>query len=342
MNNLRNYISIKIHFNTVNGLRLCFSHILEHLRQLKTQPTELELKVHWKPETLHPEYQVAFEGEIQKLSNQYKRLSLVYSWPLCLRQPELTSTFPDCESCPQWNSLNCHWPDQVNAEYYVAKQPAFNPNDFESINIDSFSKRRPITWFTPRRSEICLISKYLKHANHVIDFGCGNGFIDYLLLRENKNLKIIGYDPLLSASLNMENFEFTKSLPKGCLDDLAVISSLADYNIPFEKIFTEHTPSVLVFIALTELFGNPGIKSALFCDENGLTVTSDKPLFSFSSIKDRGYSLVEEHPMQSIHSSNIKLLIYTLDGIRLDTNDIESTPYHWENTSASKKETTSS
>ena len=313
MGKLKNYLTCDLHFNSVLDLTHCFSNLTEYLKNCPDND-ELQLKVHWKKELLTKEYQQVFTTEIQKITEQYQSLNLTYSWPHCLVSEDTTSPFPDCQDCQHFKNQVCGWPYQMRSDYYVREQREFQPTDFDSLTEEDFSSSRPITWINPAKSEIEFISSSLANSELVVDYGCGNGFLDYLFLSENKNLKILGFDPLFSKPLKHERFEFFDAWPKEEINTnpYSLISSQADYNLPFNDVLKENPPQKIIFIALTDIFGNPGSKTTADVTSKGVTKIRSKKIFGFDDLIRIGYKKTHESKMNSYHNENVSLLMYEL------------------------------
>lgn len=191
-------LAIFISFETTTFLKLTLRRILTDLETINPRGIKLDIK--WKKENLLSSNRKVIKNFLLSLKDDMGRRFFL---PLCLpgypnyKKIKKFFTFPECKKCIFRKSQSCgglfQKRDLALSEMLV--------KDFEDIELTDFLfKEVPLTGWIPRREDIekiILFAECLHQGNSlptVLDFGCGQGFLPYLLAQTNR-LKVVGIDP---------------------------------------------------------------------------------------------------------------------------------------------------
>lgn len=343
---------LDLYFNTLDEFQKGIDALEEHLDRLPNVIIGIDLKLHWQDKTLIPEVQKGVVARLQAIGVKYQSkipdnktgLNLICNLPLCFEDPHELTTFPNCDQCAYFEAQHCGWPRQMSTKYYSVAQKNFETKNFDKINLNDFTSNIPVTWFTPQRAMVLKINKYLENMDYALDFGCGNGFIDYLLLKEGFSKPIVGVDPYKTPILEHKNFKHFNKIPsnKNKNESFALISSLGDHNVPVHECFTDNKPDIAIFITFPKVFGRGGTSSQLIYENNQLILTDSHDIFSFKQMEKLGYIKVEHSPLRSFYFNDVDLRIYcksdklNLMPKKIDLNLSSCEPYPWEKQESSK------
>ena len=328
MVSVKNYLSAKIFFKNEVQIKKTFELLLNFLSQSPTVYHELDLKLMWTSSNLSSLYQKLMDQEIRKLVNLHEGLNLRYNWPYCLVN-DLSLDLGQCESCQYQKSGECHWYYQVRDGYNVAPQPSYT-GDIEKLSLKSFQGHKPITWFVPAWEDVFLIGN-LCNEKQFLDFGCGNAFVDSLILDMHNDAEITGVDSNQNTNYQHERFFFSKELGHQEVPE-TLLSIMPDQNVPIEKLLKERSFKNIIFIYLPEIFGNPGQMKSISIEEGKQKLIDSKEMFSFDQLIKFEYKKVYEKTIRSFYSENAKMMIFSQNEIDVPTilSSMPEVSYLWE------------
>jgi len=335
-----------IHFSSLSGLRANFAelHRFVQMLDLASSPT-LNLRIHWQESQLTPEYQLCAMNGIRDLANHYKGLKLLCYLPQCFHDPLNLSQFANCDQCVFNETSICNWPNQIKSHYIKSPQKQFASLDLDRLTSTEFRSRTPLTWITPTRREVQLCNDLMNKSSQVIDFGCGTGFLDYLLLHTGLKHPLLGIDPFVTPQFKHPLFAhkpYLRDLPQA--DSRVVLSSLADFNIPLEKCLAPSLQvEAFVFYTFPDVFGLGGCKMQIELKDGKRESKKMKPLFSFADHQEN-FSMVYHSSSHSYFNELADFRIYIRsDKLEkyLPLVDFNLPSFPWENSLSPKNPTIS-
>ncbi len=331
-------LTVDLHFENQNDMKLAFKKLSDYLKG-GPNPDEINIRVHWRKQHLNPSHLADFRHQIAELVKSNTFLNIICTIPACFNDPMKLATFPDCKSCIYLESQHCFWPRQFETQYYLSPQ-----SDLQTLNIEKamFESSKPLTWFYPQRKIISLLSKLFELTEVVIDFGCGNGFIDSLLLKETSKLKIIGVDPFVKPNLNDKRFNYQKTFHP-IKEPHSVLSCLADYNVPVERLFLNSLPELVAFVVFPKVFGRGGLKKQIHLTSQALNIITEQEIFDLKLMQNMGYQSAFKKDIESFFYSDCYLEVFTTDHLLTSAQEIisqfkEPSPYNWEDDFLKKSE----
>lgn len=147
------------------------------------------------------------------------------------------------------------------------------------------NKQKMLCHTTPRLS---LMAQLLSGVQSVADIGCDHAYLPILLLKEDKNKKIIASDikegPLKKARSNLEKFGFDKNVSIRIGDGLKTVNPGETEAIVIAGIGADEIASILTngektaksanFLLLQPMTGTEDLRRFLY--ENGYIIKSEK------------------------------------------------------------------
>lgn len=192
-------VNISLRFRSSGFLSRALSKIISDFEILK--PKKIKLEIFWSLSNLTSENRRLLRDFMVRL--KMMKVGLGADLPFCLpgwkdyEKVKRFTSFPDCDSCVFKDGNKC--PGLIPSSY----QELFDMNtkDFSSISLDDFkNESRPLTWWIPRRKDIERIVRLAQTLHQgkgppkILDVGCGQGFLAYLLAKTEK-VKVMGIDP---------------------------------------------------------------------------------------------------------------------------------------------------
>ncbi|NIM90445.1 MAG: methyltransferase domain-containing protein [Candidatus Aminicenantes bacterium] len=299
-------VNISLRFHSSGFLSGALSRIISDFELLK--PKKIKLEISWSPSNLTLENRRVLRDFISRL--KMMKIGIDADFPFCLpgwkdyEKIKRFTSFPDCDSCIFQEGNRCT--GLIPSSY----QELFDMNtkDFSSISLDDFrDESKPLTWWIPRSMDIDKIVRLAQFLHSgkgvptILDVGCGQGFLAYLLARTER-VKVIGIDPnerLIERTkfrhknliLLKDNADSFLSNHQGSID-LAVSSFMPFRLDPTAQIKRMLRPKAVVYIQ------DKGIKQP--GSWINLKISEPDNLFEYSLDKDveGRFSLTHYYPFQ--------------------------------------------
>lgn len=243
-----------------------FSQVLSKLTsELKTlKPKRVKLQIFWSPSNLTLENRKALRSFMASLKGSPLEIHL----PFCLpgwkdyEKIKRFASFPDCDSCIFKKGNRC--PGLIPSSCPRVNLFEMKIKDFSDISLEDFKdKDKPLTWWIPRKIDIeriIRLSQLLhrgKGLPRILDVGCGQGFLAYLLTKTEK-VKVIGIDPnetlIKETRFKHQNLTLLPEMADSFLSEHQgrfnlVISSFMPYQLDdTAKIKRRLRPKAIVYI----------------------------------------------------------------------------------------------
>jgi len=321
--------SVDFHFSNYESLKASFLALTKEIAK-NGCPVEIELKLHWTPVTLRPEYHDLVVEEMRKLQMHFPGSGIFCQLPRCFHDPLRLTCFPHCGECVLQEAAQCSWPMQMKADHYRASQRKMSPNEVKSLRRSDFAGDSPPTWIRPSRRQIRLLAEIFSGSEKVVDFGCGNGFLAWLLREEGLKSAILGVDPLQTPSLRPTGFYFQRELELLPIGEWSLFSSLADYHVPLSKCFSGNLPVFAAFFVFPQVCGRGGRKFQLEWREDFLLQVQEEALFAFSDLEQMGYVLTAKEEVASDFYPDAELRVYRRGREAAEPSPDIILPYPWE------------
>lgn len=340
------HFDFDLRFDSQDDLKRSYESLYHYIQKEKKSDSQLVLNMrhHWSQKTLNPENHKVVIDWNGRIAQEFKNIHLINFLPTCLSDPIGISTYPDCSQCIFQETHRCRYPGQMRTKYYTVPQKSW-PQKLEDIALSDFEGPNPLTWFTPKRSQIHLIKTLSEKCEVLLDFGSGTGFIDYLIFQEGYSNKIHAVDPYVENLTKNSKLKVSANIPSG-ITSHSVLSSLADFHVPIEKAI-ETRPEIIFFIAFPQVFGRGGFAKKGDVFNGVLDVVSKERIFHFEDLDNAGYTEIHEEMTPSYFFEDTCFKIYvkkeneiiwreTLEEkLRVDLR------YPWENSCSLRNETTS-
>lgn len=284
-------ISLKSH--STSSLTGILSKTTSDLRLL--QPKRVKLQIFWSPSNLTLDNRLAlrkFMTDLKKMNIGFQQVNL----PFCLpgwkdyEKIKRFASFPECDSCIFKKGNRC--PGLIPSSFHHLFK--MRVKDFSNISLDDFKdEKEPLTWWIPRRRDIEKIIKLAEFLHQgkglpeILDVGCGQGFLAYLLARTEK-ANVIGIDP------NQQLIEGTRFEHK----NLTLLTETADsflsrYQGSFDLVISSFMPYQLDYTATIKRTLKP--KAVLYIEDRwvkkhgywlNLEISEEEGKFEYSLNKD--------------------------------------------------------
>jgi len=326
-----NSYKVDIHFSSPRELE----DSLAFLTKFHGPNQAYEILLHWRADTLKKEFlRMAVEG-LDRMRR--KNGSVLCYLPLCFEDALKITTFPHCSSCVLGETGHCQYPNQLRS-YYPSPQLKVSLDQIEALSRADFASDCPPTWLIPTRRQVKRLVELFEGHGTVIDFGCGNGFLSGLLLKEGLSVPIKGIDPLVEPSLKHPLFQAQKNfIPPEPNKKWALFSSLADYRVPLQEAI-KYRPTTLGMFVFTEVFGRGGAHFQGLWEKGKYEEKKVYEHFSFEQLEREGYVEIEREKMESpFFPNSTDFRVYSLEPAsapRRARETFELAPFPWEKTSA--------
>lgn len=256
-------VKVSLKFHSASFLTGILSKTTSDLKLL--QPKKVKLQIFWSPSNLTLESRQAlrnFMTDLKRMNIGFQEVNL----PFCLpgwkdyEKIKRFASFPECDSCIFKKGNRC--PGLIPSSFQELFE--MSTSDFSGISLADFKdKTKPLTWWIPRKRDIEKIVRLAQFLHQgkglpkILDVGCGQGFLAYLLAGTEK-VNVTGIDPneklIEGTRFKHKNLTLLKETADSFLSryqgsfDL-VISSFMPYQLDYSaKIKKILRPKAVVYI----------------------------------------------------------------------------------------------
>lgn len=334
--------SVDIHFDSVDELKKGFSELKSLLPQ-KGPIFQMDIRLHWPKHLLDTQSLVECGHWVQFLKDRFGKVPLYMELPFCFGEKQKLATFPNCNDCAFLAANWCRWPKQMGLGPGVLQKEILPTFELDQLRATDFQGQQPMTWFYPQRHQIQLAAAQLSKSGSVFDFGAGNGFITHLLEREfTESVVITAIDPFVQPKFQPNGILRATELPNTMPDHWSLVSSLADFTVPFEICLSKNSlPRDIVFIRFPQVFGNPGQHFKIEIKGGQIDENIRRPLFTMADLQQLGYQLIYKEAVPSAHYDDTEFLVYSRVDRQLAAPAISGRVYPWQKSSDCRNATTS-